>query len=116
MGCGGSKDKGGKGKSLKELLNDPEELKKIYENAKKQFDEADADKSGQLDYKEFDKSCNSYNRKFNFPVPTPEQVQQALVQFDTDKNGKLNLEEYTKMIMAVLTVLADMEKDKPKSS
>eukprot|EP00331_Platyophrya_macrostoma_P028530 CAMPEP_0176445270 /NCGR_PEP_ID=MMETSP0127-20121128/23591_1 /TAXON_ID=938130 /ORGANISM="Platyophrya macrostoma, Strain WH" /LENGTH=44 /DNA_ID= /DNA_START= /DNA_END= /DNA_ORIENTATION= len=44
MGCGGSKNKGGKGKSLKEMLQDPEEVKKIKENAKKQFDEADADK------------------------------------------------------------------------
>ena len=94
------------------MLADPEEVKKIKENAAEQFKQADKDGSGQLDFKEFEQSCIQYNAKFNFPKPSSEQVQQAMKAYDKDHNGKLSLQEYQTMIMEVLKVLAELESKK----
>ena len=96
-------------KTLKEILNDPQEMKKIKANAEEQFKQADKDGSNQLDFKEFEISCVEYNKKFGFPRPTPEQVHQAMTAYDKDKNGKLSLAEYQNMIIEVLKVLAELE-------
>ena len=91
------------------MLNDPARVQKIKENAQKQFTQADRDGSGYLDNKEFATSCRKYNQDHQFPEPSDDQVQQALVKYDKNKDGKLSLEEYQNMIIEVLRVLADMQ-------
>lgn len=108
--CGTKKKASQKERKLKDLLKDPEEVRKIKENAAAQFRAADKDGSGQLDFKEFEQSCIAYNRKHDYPQPTQEQVQQAMAQYDKDRNGKLSLPEYQNMIMDVLKILAELEK------
>ncbi len=121
MGCKGSKENNPHGvshlhnslilqqKKLKDILADPKDVEVIKQNAVKQFKEADKDGSGFLDFKEFEESCKTYNKRYSFPEPSPQQVKEAMIQFDKNKDGKLSLEEYQNMILEVLRVLAKLE-------
>lgn len=84
----------------------------IKQNTAVQFKTADKDRDNFLDLDEFAASCKMYNLNFGHPDPTDRKMREAFDRYDRDKDGKLNLDEYTDMVLEVLRVLAEVEQMK----
>ena len=92
--------------SLKDLIKDEE---KIREVARVGFESVDTDKSGYIDSKELGKVMADISKDLGVDPPSPEEIKEVLTHLDTDKSGKIELDEFVVLIKDVLTAMAEAE-------
>ncbi len=84
--------------SIRQILKDE---KKFKDAAKLSFDNTDADHSGFVDLSELSNLMNYMSVELGIPLPSPKDVRDAFKSLDTDKNGKITLDEFTVLIRQV---------------
>ncbi len=89
--------------SIQEILKDE---KKLREVAKLAFDGVDTDQSGFVDEAELSNLMNSMAGELGIPVPSPKEVKDAFKAMDTDKNGKVTLDEFTVLVRQILELMS----------
>lgn len=77
----------------------------INETAKGLFDIADSDKSGSIDAKEFTNLLIDFSKSAEIPTPSEEEIEQIIASFDSNKDGKFNLQEFTEFIKRVFEII-----------
>ena len=83
---------------IRQILKDE---KRFKEAAKLVFEKTDADNSGFVDLCELANMMNSMSIDFGIPAPTPKDVKEAFKSLDTDKNGKITLNEFTVLVRQI---------------
>lgn len=92
--------------SIRDILADDAKLKKITKAA---FDAVDSDKSGYLEPNELEIVMNNVAKDIGADPPTKEEVADVLKELDTNKDGKISMEEFQVLIKQVLEVMANSE-------
>ena len=90
---------------LKDIMADEQQFNEIARSA---FDNADTDKSGQIDAQEFAVVMNQISIDMGQEPPTKDGIALALSKFDTDKSGKLDFNEFKVLVKEVLTTMASL--------
>lgn len=80
---------------------------KLHLVTKAVFDQVDEDGSGQIDKNEFKKAMHLVAGEAGLPLPTEEQVDSALRNLDADNSGTLSVDEFKKLVRALLQALAE---------
>jgi len=89
--------------SAKEILENSE----LFENVcKAAFVTVDTDNSGEIDANELSTVMKIFAAEANTPVPTQEEVDGILTALDSDKSGKISLDEFKVLIREVLKIMA----------
>ena len=89
--------------SIKEILEDPVKLAAV---AKAAFDGVDADASGFIDNKELATLMNGMAKELGIPAPSQADIDDSFKGMDTDKNGKISLEEFKALVVEILKLMA----------
>ena len=89
--------------SVKDVLSDPVKLNQV---AKMAFDGVDADHSGFVDESELGNLMTTMAAELNIPAPKPNEVKDAFKAMDTDKNGKVTLDEFTVLVKQILELMS----------
>ena len=89
---------------IEHIINDEELLQQISDMA---FQSVDTDNSGHIDDKELDKIMAQIANDMGAEPPTKENVKEVLKDLDSDGNGAINPEEFTKLIKNILTALVE---------
>ena len=64
----------------------------------KTFEEFDLNHSGFLELEEFAPLLKDIHRTLNLPPPSQLEIKKELKRLDTDKDGKLNKDEYRELV------------------
>mgnify|MGYP000211461480 FL=1 len=88
---------------INEILNSQE---KVQEIAKAAFDAVDADGSGFIDEPELKQVMTSVASDIGMDTPTDSDVADVLRELDTNRDGKISLEEFKVLIRQVLELMA----------
>ena len=78
-------------KTVKELLNDENQLDLI---TKKAFDSYDNNKNGLLELDEIENILKTFAKQNNFPNPTRKECEVVFKSLDLNKDGKINYDEF----------------------
>lgn len=93
-------------KAIKDILSNE---KKFNEVAKVAFDSVDTDKSGQIDAQELEKVMVQIATDMGADPPTKEDVLEVLEHLDSDKSGKISLDEFKVLIKDVLEAMLESD-------
>mmetsp|Transcript_12052 Transcript_12052/g.13203 ORF Transcript_12052/g.13203 Transcript_12052/m.13203 type:complete len:100 (+) Transcript_12052:105-404(+) len=93
---------------IEAILHDKKKLEAVAEAA---FRTVDIDSSGYLDSGELEAVMKTVARDIGIDDPTPEEVEEVLVELDKNQDGKISLEEFTNMIFQVIDVLVKAQDD-----
>ena len=85
--------------NLNELLNDEASFNQI---SKMTFDVVDNDKNGGIDISELSKCMESIAQEANIVKPTNEEIEEIMKNYDSDKSGKLEFEEFKVLVRKIL--------------
>lgn len=102
-------------KKLYERINDPKEVAKIQEQIKAQFDAADKNHSGFLEFKELFEITVKAHHDAGLQRPDEAGVKRLLFHGDTNKDHKLSRDEYTKLVWEHIQRTADEERKKDEA-
>jgi len=94
---------------IREIMNDAAFMKELIESAKQSFKLHDKDGSGTLEAREFYYVLKEINSAFNLPSPNVDDVNNALEFFDKNQDGKIDFEEFVKLMKKILELIADSE-------
>ena len=86
------------------LVNEDDLLDEITKIA---FDSVDTDKSGYIDSRELEKILAQISSDMEAEPPTKEDVKEILKDLDANDNGKIEIDEFKKLVKNILTALAD---------
>ena len=86
-------------KTVKELLNDENQLDLI---TKKAFDSYDKNKSWLLELDEIENILKTFAKQNNFPNPTRKECEVVFNSLDLNKDGKINYEEFKQFFIKFL--------------
>ena len=86
-------------KTVKELLNDENQLDLI---TKKAFDSYDKNKRGLLELDEIENILKTFAKQNNFPNPTRKECEVVFKSLDLNKDGKINYEEFKQFFIKFL--------------
>lgn len=89
--------------SVQDILKDEKKLKEV---AKMAFDGVDVDGSGFVDENELSTLMSSMATELGIPAPSPKEVKDAFKAMDTDKNGKVTLDEFTVLVRQILELMS----------
>ena len=89
--------------AVKDVLKDEQKLKEV---AKLAFDGVDSDGSGFVDEGELTNLMVSMAGELGIPAPTQKEVKDAFKAMDTDKNGKVSLDEFTVLVRQILELMS----------
>ena len=92
--------------SIKDVLADPEKLKKVTKAA---FETVDTDKSGYLERDELEVVMANVARDIGVDKPTKEEVDEMISELDENSDGRISIAEFQVLIEQVLTVMAQAE-------
>ena len=87
---------------------DKEQLKNvefIKATANGLFAEADTDKSGFIDLAEFSKLLTDFSIQTDIPLPSDAEIKEIISNFDSNKDGKFGLEEFTEFIKLIFEII-----------
>ena len=76
------------------ILNDEPKFQAICKTV---FNEFDKDKSGHIDIKELEAALQKMAKSNSLPVPSKQDIQDALKLYDKNKDGKIELKEFTEV-------------------
>lgn len=71
----------------------------IKKNTQKMFNQFDQNRNKTLDYQECSQALIAFYQAAKTAPPQPQTIQQTMVYFDKDKNGKFNKNEFKQMVM-----------------
>ncbi len=86
------------------IVNEDDLLDEITKIA---FDSVDTDKSGYIDSRELEKILAQISSDMEAEPPTKEDVKEILKDLDANDNGKIEIDEFKKLVKNILTALAD---------
>lgn len=96
---------------FEKLVNDDAALEAC---AKAVFEKVDKDKSGQIDCSELEAVMKDASKDLKIDPPKPEDIKKFLDMLDTDKSGKLELNEFSKFFKLMLKAIYDALKEQKK--
>ena len=96
---------------FEKLVNDDAALEKC---AKAVFEKVDKDKSGQIDCSELEAVMKDTSKDLKIDPPKPEGIKKFLDMLDTDKSGKLELNEFSKFFKLMLKGIYEALKEQKK--
>ena len=82
--------------------------------AKAAFEKVDKDKSGQIDCSELEAVMKDTSKDLKIDPPKPEDIKKFLDMLDTDKSGKLELNEFSKFFKLLLKGIYEALKEQKK--
>ena len=80
--------------------------RKLHEVAKAAFDAVDADRSGFIDEPELKTVMSSVAQDIGMDQPNDSDVRDVLRELDTNRDGRISLEEFKVLIRQVLELMA----------
>lgn len=86
-------------KTINSLLQDKN---KLIQFSNDRFNETDLDKSNEVNRSELRKALENISQMLNLPHPDDNFTNQVLTQFDKDKSGNLDREEFQNFTLFVL--------------
>ena len=89
--------------AIKEILLDRSLL---IDLAKKAFDEADEDNSGEIDFEELSNLLINFSKIFN-KEPTKEDIKEIMNHLDNNNNGYLDFNEFFLLIKDILEAMLE---------
>ena len=89
---------------IKGIVDDKQSLNNI---AKRAFDNVDTDKNGYIDEYELEKILAQISSDMGAEPPTKEDVKEVLEHLDEDRSGKIEFEEFQKLIKDILEALIE---------
>lgn len=89
--------------SYKEILEDEVKFK---ETCKKTFNEFDKDNSGYIEANEFVFVMKFFCKNLNIPDTTPCETYDKFKKLDIDRDGKLDLNEFSVIVKEILEISA----------
>lgn len=78
---------------------------KLTEVTRAVFQAVDKDGSGQIDRKELKAAMLSVSSEAGIPLPTDDQVDEALKALDSDNSGTIDVNEFKELIRQLLQAL-----------
>ena len=81
--------------------------RKLHETAKAAFDAVDSDRSGFIDEPELKSVMCSVANDIGMDQPSDSDVRDVLRDLDTNRDGKISLDEFKVLIRQVLEVMAN---------
>lgn len=96
--------------TIRERLENQDERKKIESEIRQMFDKADKNGTGLLSFGELYRVCLEINTKINKEPPTEGDVKKLMTEADTNKDGLLNLTEFTALMFGNLEKIAEAER------
>ena len=91
-------------KQIEEILADEEKLHSVAQDG---FVAADSDGSGHLDKEEIRKCLEGMASDLGVDNPSEEQVDEAWKDLDASGDGKIDVEEFKKLVRALLEGIRD---------
>lgn len=91
---------------MRDVLSDPEKLKKFVRAA---FETMDKDKSGYLERNELEAVMANVASDINQSPPTKADVDEVLRELDENKDGRISLTEFQVLMEQVLLVMLEEE-------
>ena len=85
--------------SIQEFLNDPEKVDKALHDY---FSAVDKNKNGVLEYKEIKKILIKFSEDTDTVIETDDEIKKAFIQLDTNKDGKISLDEFKALFQIYL--------------
>lgn len=88
---------------IREILRDD---RKLHDIAKAAFDAVDVDRSGFIDEPELRTVMCSVANDIGMDTPSDSDVRDVLRELDTNRDGRISLEEFKVLIRQVLELMA----------
>ena len=85
--------------SIQEFLNDPAKVDKALHDY---FSAVDKNKNGVLEYKEIKKILIKFSEDTDTVIETDDEIKKAFIQLDTNKDGKISLDEFKALFQIYL--------------
>mmetsp|Transcript_24258 Transcript_24258/g.21535 ORF Transcript_24258/g.21535 Transcript_24258/m.21535 type:complete len:97 (-) Transcript_24258:64-354(-) len=85
---------------IENILNDEAKLQETVDYV---FNEADKDSNGGIDASEFAKNMKEVYENIGLPIPSDSDISKYMDELDTNKDGKLDKEEFKAYVINMLS-------------